>query len=390
MKGKLVLYEVRVSSLIAVRNFCFVNKGLVYMKKSLIGTTALVAAGMLATAGTAVAADPIKLSTGGYFRAAIAYVSEDDTSVTNRRNHAIAYDSELVFRGATTLDNGLEFGVKMEIGTEGNAFGPDEVMMYVENEESWGRIEMGDEDGAADQFRHWAPLVIGSAITGCSTFSAATFTNGQAAFTCGGASGDNTKITYRGPKLLGMQWGISYTPEVASVNSLSGDRDDSTAGDFGGIVELGANWSGTMGDASIRAGGGWHNMPAEAAGEQDAQQWNLGATISMGGYNIGGMWKSSEAGPPANQDRKVTNYRLGITTSMSGMTVGLEYTVSKGEQASGQDDETSAVSIAANRALGPGVSVGAMIRSWDMSDDASVAASENSATELLIITALSF
>jgi len=360
------------------------------MKRALIGTSALVAAGMLVTAVSANAADPISPSVGGYFNAAVAYVSEDDTSVTNRRNHAIQTDSEIVFRGATTLDNGIEFGVKIEWATDTATFTIDEQMMYLENEETWGRIEIGSEDGASDQFRHWAPLVIGSAITGCSTFSAVTVTNAAFAFTCGGATGDQTKVTYRGPRLLGMQWGISYTPETADFTTLSGSRGDNTTDDVGGVVELGANWSGAMGGASIRAGGGWVNLPAEAAGEQDAQQWNFGATVSMNGWNLGGMWKASESGPPLLQDTPITNFRLGLTTSMSGMTVGLEYTKNETERAGGQSDEVTGVSIAANRSLGPGVSMGAMIRSWDMADDANAAASENSATELLIITALSF
>jgi hypothetical protein len=359
------------------------------MKRSLIGTSALVAAGMLVTAGTASAADPIKLNVGGYANAAIGYVSEDDTSVPNTRNNGIQLDTEIKFSGSTTLDNGMEFGVKVEMATDGAAPSIDEQMIYIENEDSWGRIELGDEDGASDQFRHLGPFVIGSAITGCATFNASTLTNGAATFTCGGVMGDNTKVTYRGPKLLGMQWGISYTPEVQSFATL-GTRDSATAGEFGGVVELGANWSGDFGGAKISLGGGWANLPAEGAGEQDANQWNFGGTVSMNGWNIGGSIKNQEAGPPAAQDRDQTNMRLGITTKMAGMTVGAEYTIASNEQATGQDDETSAYSLAANRVLGPGVSMGAMIRSWDMSDDANAAASENSATELLIITSLGF
>lgn len=359
------------------------------MKRSLISTSALVAAGMLVTAGAASAADPIKLSVGGYANAAVAYITEDDTSVANERNNAIQLDTEIRFSGSTTLDNGLEFGVKIEMGTDTANASIDEQMIYIENEDSWGRIELGDEDGASDQFRHLGPFVIGSSITGCATFAGAQITNGAATFTCGGVQGDNTKVTYRGPKLLGMQWGISYTPETASFASL-GAREDNQAGDVGGAIELGANWSGDFGGAKISVGGGWASLPAEAPGEQDANQWNFGGTISMSGINIGGSIKNQDNGAPAAQDTDQTNMRLGITTKMAGMTVGAEYTKASNEQATAQDDETTAYSIAANRVLGPGVSMGALIRAWDMSDDANVATAENSATEFLIITGLSF
>ncbi|MDC0073515.1 porin [Alphaproteobacteria bacterium] len=362
------------------------------MKRSLIGTSALVAAGLLATTGAANAADPIKLGVGGYANAAIAYVSEDETATPNVRNHGIQLDTEIVFRGSTTLDNGLEFGVKIEMATDTAAPAIDEQMIYIENEDSWGRIEMGDEDGASDQFRHLGPFVIGSSITGCSTFTAPEVTNANFPFTCGGVTNDQTKITYRGPKLIGLQWGISYTPETANFNGIgSAARGNADAGDVGGVVELGANWSGTFGGASIKAGGGWASLPAEGAGEFDANQWNFGATVSMSGWNFGGSIKNQDNGAPAAQDTDQTNVRLGITTKMAGMTVGVEYTKATLTSATTQqDDETTGYSIAANRTLGPGVSMGVLARAWDMADDANVATAENSATEVLIITSLGF
>jgi outer membrane protein OmpU len=363
------------------------------MKRSLIGTTAIVTAGMLAASATANAADPIKLSVGGYMNAAIGWISEDDTSVANVRSEAIQLDSEIVFRGATVLDNGLEVGVKVEMATDGANAAIDEQMLYIENEESWGRIEIGSEDGASDQFRNLGPFVIGGSITGCATFSGATGTNGVAAFACGGAEGDRTKVTYRGPKLLGMQWGISYTPERTDFASL-GDRDDGTGGEFGGTTEFGANFSTTLAGASISVGGGLAQFSAEAAGEEDSQQWNLGGTVTVGNIRIGGSWKNQEVGPPTTGDTDQTHFRLGITTNLNGTTVGVEYYAGENEVVNNAvtvgDDETTVLSIAANRSIGPGVSIGAKIASWDMSDEASVAANENSVTEFLVITSVGF
>lgn len=359
------------------------------MKRSLIGTTALVTAGMLAASATANAADPIKLKVGGYMNAAVGWISEDDTSVADVRSEAIQLDSEIKFSGATVLDNGIEVGVKVEMATDGANASIDEQMLYLENEESWGRIELGSEDGASDQFRHLGPFVIGGSITGCATFSGATGTNGVAPFACGGAEGDNTKITYRGPKLMGMQWGISYTPERNAFGTL-GDRDDGTAGEFGGTTEFGANYSTTVGGAKISVGGGLAQFSAEAAGENDSQQWNFGGTVSVAGFNIGGSWKNQEAGPPAAQDTDVTHFRLGITTNLSGTTVGLEYYAGENEVVNNGDDETTILSLAANRSIGPGVSIGAKIASWDMTDNASAAANENSVTEFLVITSIGF
>jgi len=363
------------------------------MKRSLIGTTALVTAGMLAASATANAADPIKLKVGGYMNAAVGWISEDDTSVPNVRGEALQLDSEIKFSGATVLDNGIEVGVKVEMATDGANASIDEQMLYIENEESWGRIELGSEDGASDQFRHLGPFVIGGSITGCATFSGATSTNGIAAFACGGAEGDRTKITYRGPKLMGMQWGISYTPERTDFATL-GDRDDGTGGEFGGTTEFGANFSTTLAGASISVGGGLAQFSAEAAGEEDSQQWNLGGTVTVGNIRIGGSWKNQEVGPPTTGDTDQTHFRLGITTNLNGTTVGVEYYAGENEVVNNAvtvgDDETTVLSIAANRSIGPGVSIGAKIASWDMSDEGSVAANENSVTEFLVITSVGF
>ena len=52
------------------------------MKKQLIGTTALVGVGTLATVGVAQdaeAADPLSLSIGGYYQTSLEYRDEDDS-----------------------------------------------------------------------------------------------------------------------------------------------------------------------------------------------------------------------------------------------------------------------------------------------------------------------
>jgi hypothetical protein len=48
------------------------------MKKILLGTTAIVAAGMIAAAPSAIAAEKIKLSVGGYMEQWFGYTNADD------------------------------------------------------------------------------------------------------------------------------------------------------------------------------------------------------------------------------------------------------------------------------------------------------------------------
>ena len=86
------------------------------MKNTLLGTTALVAAGVMAGQ----AAAEVELGLGGYYRAAAgANVSEDFYSgFDDPRFGAFRQDVEIYFRGNATLDNGITVGATIQL--EGN------------------------------------------------------------------------------------------------------------------------------------------------------------------------------------------------------------------------------------------------------------------------------
>jgi len=87
------------------------------MKKVLIGTSALIAVGLL-TAQGASAADRISLGVSGNYRVLGGFVNQDDgtgQSANGSRNHGIGTDGKINFSGSTTLDNGIEVGVRVEL-----------------------------------------------------------------------------------------------------------------------------------------------------------------------------------------------------------------------------------------------------------------------------------
>ena len=88
------------------------------MKKALIGTSALIAVGLL-TAQGASAADRISLGLSGNYRVVGGIVNQDDgtgESVAGARDHGIGTDGKINFSGSTTLDNGIEVGVRVSCG----------------------------------------------------------------------------------------------------------------------------------------------------------------------------------------------------------------------------------------------------------------------------------
>src|SRR5262249_18699332 len=86
---------------------------------ALLGSTAVLGAGMVAN--TAMAADPIKLNVGGFFRETYMAVFDDDGEgkLGNDRNtDGFFNNAEIHFTGETTLDNGLSVGAHVELEGE--------------------------------------------------------------------------------------------------------------------------------------------------------------------------------------------------------------------------------------------------------------------------------
>ena len=84
------------------------------MKKILLGTTALVAAGAFVGAAQAdeMMAEPISVGVGGYYHSAlIVTASDDDTD----RGHGLQQDIEIQVAGSTTLDNGITVSVRARL-----------------------------------------------------------------------------------------------------------------------------------------------------------------------------------------------------------------------------------------------------------------------------------
>ena len=82
------------------------------MKKILLGSTALVAAGMIASAP---ASAKMKLSVGGYMEQWVGYVSQDDVGTADYSGVDVKSDSEVHFKGMVKLDNGMSVGVNVQL-----------------------------------------------------------------------------------------------------------------------------------------------------------------------------------------------------------------------------------------------------------------------------------
>ncbi len=373
------------------------------MKKLLYGTTALVAAGMLSTG--AYAADPIEISVGGYFAAGFAMMSQDDgvgQAAANTRDHSISREGEIWFTGSSTLDNGVTVGVNVQLEAETCGDQIDESFIWFEG--SFGKLQIGAENGAAQGLNVGVPKPtnffwgVNSAVM---------------AFVSGGGNavgnyiqygnefdGDQEKFTYYTPVLGGAQFGVSYTPDnkeigVAGATGAIGNRTvdpDNNVGQQSEIMSIGARWTGDLGGAGIRIGGGYMkgNLEVSAAGSEDRDAWGAGVSISWNQFNFGTHYLTDDGGTSGdNTDR--ADWTVGANYSMGPWQFGVEYGVGSLEAgAGGGEDETTAFAVGVNYGLGGGVSVQAEIQWWDIDDNLDAAANENDATVFLVGTTLFF
>jgi len=212
------------------------------MKKQLMATTALVAGGLIA--GVAQAAEPIKLTLGGYVTTGLTVRDQDNIATAagaDDRNYTTVattnaaggvtnvptetrlgrtdqfWEAEVWFVGETTLDNGIKIGVNIQMEAYTSADQIDEHYVYVQG--GFGRLVVGAENSAPYIMHYSAPSPTGGQFGADSPnmfpFRAPPSNRtGGTVRTFMQLTSDANKITYYTPRFApGFQFGVSYTPD---------------------------------------------------------------------------------------------------------------------------------------------------------------------------------
>ncbi|MDA1057866.1 MAG: porin [Proteobacteria bacterium] len=372
------------------------------MKKALIGTSALIAVGLL-SAQAANAADAISLGLSGNYRVVGGFVNQDDGTgqgAANTRSHQIGTDGAVAISGSTTLDNGMKVGVRAELeladaGTAGDTI--DEHYIWLENTDAWGRIELGDRDGAHNKMNTLAPFVFGVSIVGVQTMQMATAPAGSGGFILlVPRPSDATKVTYYTPRFSGVQLGMSYTPDNAeNIGRFgAGTTTENDAGALDSFIDVGANWNGKLGDASVRVSGAYSTASAEATASKDLTEWSVGLNVGMNGWAFGAQYRDEEdtgaGGLSTVAELERISWKISGTYATGPWLLGIEYAQEDTEVTTTTEDQVTVWGVGAKRTLGPGVSAGLAVHIWEWEDDANAVAAQNDATEILLITEISF
>ena len=326
------------------------------MKKVLLGTTALVAAGLFA--GPALASDPLKVTIGGNIVTGFYAVDADSISLggpsvsfQDTKVPLVARNIDIKAEG--TLDNGLVAGVdaKLQLGHDwsiadalgqGNS-GASFRQLFAYLQGDFGKFEIGGTDGAAYKMHYTSPwFVPGNGVDSPNILNVPIMLVRHSTFSL--LATDSNKISYFTPRFSGFQLGLSFTPTVAvasgmmssnlalgpSENGLTlAPKDEGVsnvfeaalnyAGTFGG-VDVGADIFYTKGDGDYLAG----NLGSP-------KEWGLGLNLGYSGFTLGGAYYKSEdiygswGAVPSQLGFDNTTWTAGLKYATGPWTVGVAY-----------------------------------------------------------------
>jgi hypothetical protein len=397
------------------------------MKKQLLATSALVAAGLIGTSGgalaqTAPASQPIQVTVGGYMYQFFGYVSQRDrgpsAAVSATSPHPLKFlqtsDSEIYFQGKTTLANGISLGMRIEL--EGNTESDqiDESFGYVEG--AFGRIEAGSTFAAAFKMGYHGPEAVQSqSMSGVNALQANLIANPTSAY---GAfdnrlantairDGDDAsdKVSYYTPRFEGFQVGVSYTPEQSQDSNHHIKFGSNT---YNNEVSAAINFVRAFGpiDTAIYAGYQHANKPyggtASNATLSDPQTYGFGAQVGYAGFRFGGSFTKAknfvgiggattiQASPVTTQFSGATDawdqgrtWDVGLTYTFGPAVVGAYYVDGRNKNGTGLGggyNTENAFDVGGRYQLGPGVQVQAMVFHAKIHSAASSALSSQNAT----------
>jgi predicted porin len=348
------------------------------LKKQLLCTSAIA----LGVAAAPASAQDWNLDWGGFFQQHVAYTDVSGNGLNPAAN-TVDYDgiqmftnAEIIFTPNVTLDNGLTFGINVQmeaLNGGGGTDGIDESYMSISGD-SFGRIDVGYENSAGYKMMVGAPQVGSMAINspsasafipfigtvgGTSGFTATATASAlgfrQAAlssYTEVAGNNDVARITYYTPSFNGFTAGISYAPGNGT-NASNGIVNRDTVG-VSDIFDIGVNYSQSFGTTDLTLAARWGTGDASAVGVSDPETWGVGFQVGFNGITFGASYAENDngaAGGVGDQE----GYSVGVAYDAPGpWTFGLEGYI--GEVESGAiDDEYEMYKLAANRDLGPGV-----------------------------------
>lgn len=318
------------------------------IKKLLLGTSALLGAGLLATASPASAQQGPTVSPGGKLNVSVSgfarflWVAGDvkeryggQQSSSDFRNDT---EVHIIARGKDE-STGIEYGATVEFEADTNRNdNTDETWVIVKG--PFGELRFGDEDGASDLMKLGA-FTIAAGTGGIDG------TVDLPRLVAGVNTSDATKIIYFTPRIAGFQAGVSYTPNAGSSGDNLAVTNVDNAKD---VFEFGANYVGNFGDVGIRVGVIGHvGDSTDGDVDEDFEKLYVGGTLSFAGFSVGGGYGKQDV-----FGNDIKWYNAGAAASLGPVTLS----VTGGKVLDADDGiETEGIVLSATVGILPGVTL---------------------------------
>jgi len=344
------------------------------MLRQLMLTTAVATIALVPAAAHA----EMEVVLGGYVNFQAGFFDNDAADNSGRDFQS---ESEVRVTAKNKTDSGLEYGAYIELFTStSDSANTDETNIYLAGD--WGRVELGDQDGAGNELAVITPYVgigqvIGSFVDfipaadrGYAPSETAADPNVKAADMT-----DATKVTYYTPRMSGFQAGLSYAPERDSDGEEVEFLDNS--GNFEDGFEFGANYKNSFSDVDVKIGGSFDMASAKTgSGLEDISAYTLGAQLGYAGFTLGGGYTDNgDSGQTAGgTDDNVSNWNLGLTYNADNWGVGINYIDVDFDEtavplgvtgATGAGGDFTAWGVGGTYKVAPGLTAGADFVSYD-------------------------
>jgi predicted porin len=381
------------------------------MKKVLLATTALL--GLVALSAP-VQADPLKVTVGGSVEFQAGYADEDFDS--NYRNYDFTSTPNVVVGAEGKASNGLVYGGKIEldnessfltfdsddnlVGSRSDSIEFDKAVTYLSGK--WGRVELGDENSAANRLTVTAPTGFGTGgfagdyqkfllINNVGDTTNFNLTRSAEGFYFRGLANsykptltesgledyeDSTKVTYLTPKFAGFQLGLSYTPTVGDeLTGVSRDKYTTYSGgtpalwaQYEDLIEAAANYSYKFDNGlGLGASVGYNYAKAVKtttanADREDLGSLNAGLSGSFKGFTLGGGYtydgQSGLRKATQTSDDAAQSYNVGLQYATGPFAVGVNYlnAENEGDVTDSDNNKLQVVGLGGTYELAPGLS----------------------------------
>lgn len=375
------------------------------MKKALIGTTALVAGGLIA--GSALAADLIPapapeiiddgftLDWTGYIRSGIYFGDDDECDAnqdpdgdgafefdqsctpggvgnpTDNNNSTVPISAELQLFVEQTLANGLRVGGEIDFDLDQGANSDvqiDELWMFIAGH--FGQVRFGHKEGAlaslgGGSLPTWGAF--NSSMDGPDMSPIRSISSDIGSDEEIGNS-DANKVTYLSPTMHGINLAVSFTPDPENefgTNGRSTDVNGNAANQWMNEWSFAANATHSWGGTTLHVGGGVSLAEAEKNNTLmgDVVVWKIAGSIKHEWGGIGGFYNVTEfdqvAGSLNTTDETQQIWGVQANVIHGDYTIGGGFTQGTDEKfLGGTDDETTAWGAGVSKKLGTGTEVG--------------------------------